>query len=510
MKGPVLRKGRHWRPPSRLFIAAALFASCCSILFSAEKKVDGKPSPQCAQICVKRSCRLLGIPVEMSAIMEHMPPGDTGNSLAEMVETFQWIGLESEGRAAEYQELVEWSPPVIAHFKDHFVVVEEANPVQVRILDGYGRRKTLLTSEFRNRWDGKVLKIRRPEAGRLLPAFVGHVVHGAPRIRFKTLAMDAGEIENPDQAGTTDYRFELHNLGNAPLVIKRIRTDCKCAVSDKPAEPVGPGDSATITVKYSAGRGRGPFSHTAFVESNDPAFPVVALTIAGNTKQTLELMPPRIDFGRVAAGQAARARVFVRYMGDQPFQVVSTKASNPRVRVRSEVLSPEMAKASLPDVGKALTRPYDNAYTLRAEFDGEDLPIGKVKGVIDIVTSAKKFEKVPLPFEIEIVPEMRPVPGLVFLSFLRPDVQGQAIIKASLRNGKSFKLVSVRSEVVGLDCRYPEGLVPTAELRFSLTPDASLQPIDSSITVEYLEDGKDAPDTLSIPVYGYAPAKPDP
>ena len=279
----------------------------CGALFPAEKVATTASKPDCAHICVYHCCRLYGVPVEMKAIMKEMPPRERGNSLLEIRETLDWIGLESEGRLVTFDELASGTFPVVAHYHDHFVVVEAADDKHVRILDGLGRRKILLAKHFRALWDRKVLVVRPPAKDAFLPAFVGPPPPETPRIAFKTLVIDAGEVENPNPGKSVDFTFELQNVGTAALEIKRIRTNCKCAVGDKPEAPVPPGGQGKIIVKYEPGTARGTFMYNAYVETNDPSFPVLPLTIAGNTSRTLKVAPRRLAFGEVVAGSRARA-----------------------------------------------------------------------------------------------------------------------------------------------------------------------------------------------------------
>ena len=56
------------------------------------------------------------------------------------------------------------------------------------------------------------------------------------------------------------------NTGNAPLIITNVLSTCGCTVPTKPDEPIMPGKTGKITVKYNMAPG--PIRKTITVESN--------------------------------------------------------------------------------------------------------------------------------------------------------------------------------------------------------------------------------------------------
>jgi hypothetical protein len=70
--------------------------------------------------------------------------------------------------------------------------------------------------------------------------------HGQ-EIWFEEYMHDYGQIEQ-DSDGTWTFLFK--NLGEDAVVINRVRSTCGCTVPEWPREPVEPGDSGRITVRY--------------------------------------------------------------------------------------------------------------------------------------------------------------------------------------------------------------------------------------------------------------------
>ena len=98
-------------------------------------------------------------------------------------------------------------------------------------------------------------------------------------IDFESKVIDYGTIEhNSDGA----RKFIFTNNGTDPLQIKSARGSCGCTVPTWPKEPIAPGETAEIGVKYATNR-VGPFTKTITLSTNASKKPVI-LTIKGKVK----------------------------------------------------------------------------------------------------------------------------------------------------------------------------------------------------------------------------------
>ncbi len=104
-------------------------------------------------------------------------------------------------------------------------------------------------------------------------------------IEFKTETIDYGTIEK----GANGIRtFEFTNTGNAPLIISKVKSTCGCTVPSKPEQPIMPGDTGEIKVKYDTNRVN-PIRKTIYVTSNAAKKATVALKIKGTVVNTNNL-----------------------------------------------------------------------------------------------------------------------------------------------------------------------------------------------------------------------------
>ena len=96
------------------------------------------------------------------------------------------------------------------------------------------------------------------------------------KIEFKSDTIDYGTIEK----GSNGVRvFEFTNTGDAPLIISKVSSSCGCTIPKKPKDPILPGKTGEIEVKYDTNRVN-PIRKTITVISNAET-PTVALKIKG-------------------------------------------------------------------------------------------------------------------------------------------------------------------------------------------------------------------------------------
>lgn len=97
------------------------------------------------------------------------------------------------------------------------------------------------------------------------------------KIEFESETIDYGTIEK----GADGVRvFKFKNTGEAPLIISKVKSSCGCTVPKKPEEPIMPGETGEIEVKYDTKRVM-PIRKTITVTSNAERA-TVALKIKGN------------------------------------------------------------------------------------------------------------------------------------------------------------------------------------------------------------------------------------
>jgi len=91
---------------------------------------------------------------------------------------------------------------------------------------------------------------------------------------------DYGVVE---QGADGECTFTITNTGTEPLIISLCKGSCGCTVPVCPTEPIAPGASAKITVKYNTNN-VGPINKSVTITSNAGNEPSKIIRISGEVK----------------------------------------------------------------------------------------------------------------------------------------------------------------------------------------------------------------------------------
>lgn len=101
-----------------------------------------------------------------------------------------------------------------------------------------------------------------------------------PLMDFQTTVHNFGTLKEGTQA---EYSFHFINTGKVDLIISDAHASCGCTVASYPKDPVPPGSSGSIDVKYDSKGRNGTFNKGVTVAAN--TFPSeTVLTIKGTVK----------------------------------------------------------------------------------------------------------------------------------------------------------------------------------------------------------------------------------
>lgn len=96
-----------------------------------------------------------------------------------------------------------------------------------------------------------------------------------PKIVFNKTVHDFGELVQNTPAVC---EFKFYNKGKSPLIVKNVHASCGCTIPSWSSEPIMPGDSGVIQVKYSTAT-LGAIDKLIDVSSN--ATPAISLKLKG-------------------------------------------------------------------------------------------------------------------------------------------------------------------------------------------------------------------------------------
>lgn len=127
------------------------------------------------------------------------------------------------------------------------------------------------------------------------------VVKEGPMMSFEDLNVDFGTIEKDSEP----FRYaKFTNTGTEPLVIKNCRGSCGCTVPTWPKEPILPGESGEIKIRYATNR-VGKINKTVKITTNAPegAAPLVLKVIGKVLKPTKEESVPKATDNMIKGGK---------------------------------------------------------------------------------------------------------------------------------------------------------------------------------------------------------------
>ena len=96
-------------------------------------------------------------------------------------------------------------------------------------------------------------------------------------IKFEKIVHDYGTIA---QGADGNSEFKFTNKGKSPLILSNVKASCGCTVPEWPKEPIAPGQTGSIKVKYNTAT-VGAFNKSITVNSN-ALNNTVMLQIKGN------------------------------------------------------------------------------------------------------------------------------------------------------------------------------------------------------------------------------------
>lgn len=103
------------------------------------------------------------------------------------------------------------------------------------------------------------------------------------QIMFENETVDYGVIEQ----GSEPFRvFTFTNTGTEPLIITQAKGSCGCTVPTYPKEPIAPGETGEIKVRYDTNR-LGKFTKRVTLTTNAPEEKTM-LTIKGEVLKKAE------------------------------------------------------------------------------------------------------------------------------------------------------------------------------------------------------------------------------
>ena len=311
---------------------------------------------------------------------------------------------------------------------------------------------------------------------------------GKAKLKFEKTTYDFGTTS---LVQTVNGTFTFENAGDSLLILSNVQAGCGCTIPQvKPAnKQLQPGEKGEISFVLNLGASRGMIEKHITVKSNDPATPVLNLSIRGNVAVVFDV-PMQTVFGELLAGQTTNFTVTVKRMDGKSLKLTKVESSDPNIT--ATIMPPGDTTNTMSNVQinvKATGNPRQIFSNISYFAEGHDFAVARTMVYGQIVT---EFRVMPEGILWGISdPKNWPGP-------YNPEQSKTRTVQMELkRAGKQFTIHSIKTDIKDLTVSYlteQTGRVYKVVAKLEKAPEATEK---GNIIVE--TDLEEHP-TITIPV----------
>lgn len=366
--------------------------------------------------------------------------------------------------------------------ENHFLVFCGCSRDKVMLEDPSTGKYSQPRADFLRRWNGEALLFGKAAKAALAAGReAAQTVASGPRIHFPKTRHPFGVI---DETSVLTCVFPFRNTGSDTLSLK-VRSGCGCAAATLSDERVPPGMGGSVRVTFTAENRKGFTSQRVDVRTNDPAQPLLSLTVTADVRGVVKLVPDHLWIDTIGCGEKTIREVLVLDPGDGKLAVERVEAPD---GVTARIHPAKKGKDGMRVIPVSLTITGNQA--------------GAFERKVVIYTNDKQRALIPLPISGEIRTEISALPPRVFFGEIRPD--STAVRELVLSGEKGKALGEIRAKIatphVSLD------LIPTDHgTRYTLIARTSGLPRGVTLrdSIQVYRGNSSRP-AMNIPLYARA------
>ena len=219
----------------------------------------------------------------------------------------------------------------------------------------------------------------------------------APRVVVDETDHDFGAMQR-ESSKTHDFTFT--NEGEGPLKLQLGDTTCKCTLSELAQDSIPPGESAKVTLEWTAKTSSAEFRQEAAIHTNDPEQDRIVLTVSGKVFDALSILPRDVVFSNAVVDAVAEGTIRVTSYVDEDLDFVEHHLTNldnaEFFDVKIEPVPPEEFNSA--DIKRA----WQIQVSLKP-----GLPIGAFTQSLKLVTNSAEFGTVEIPIRGRVTGKVR-------------------------------------------------------------------------------------------------------
>jgi len=176
--------------------------------------------------------------------------------------------------------------------------------------------------------------------------------------------------------------FQIVNVSEAPVTIKRIKTTCGCAAAQLAEPVIAPQTARELKVSLHPNGRTGPFRGYVALDTDNDSYPVLTANIHADFLMpdgAVMAFPPTVDFGDIIEGDTATRTVTLVRHGQGALNFADAAVNGGHVEItRKEVMPNQTAAVDLSVLPTIQEGPFDDTLLIKTQerVNGElQLPI---------------------------------------------------------------------------------------------------------------------------------------
>jgi len=260
--------------------------------------------------------------------------------------------------------------------------------------------------------------------GFVLLSIINVSLYATPKLDLSATSHDFGKVKRFEKP---KHIFTIKNTGTSDLKILKVKGSCGCTVPKLKDNIIPAGKSTTITVSFNPQKQKGKVTKTVTIYNN--ATKITEIKIFAEIVEMYEVIPKRVDFGKVKIGGEAKFKFMIKplggidikrlYFNEKEFKIAYTRAD-----------------------------PKDNMSLI--SFAGVYKPLKgsvpkRVSNVIRVVVGKSTQERILVPVIGEIIGDIEVKPKNIFMSRLEIGKDVKTTFRIADRNKKAFKITGIKT-----------------------------------------------------------------
>jgi len=137
----------------------------------------------------------------------------------------------------------------------------------------------------------------------------GQGAERVPQLKLPQTEFDLGTVRATESANCT---ILVRNIGDAPLVLSKVKGSCSCTVAKLENPEIPPGGETELSITFTAGRRAYKAKKTVSFATNDPQSPTARVSIIANVVTRVNAEPRSLRVKNVSVGDGYTADLVIQ------------------------------------------------------------------------------------------------------------------------------------------------------------------------------------------------------